>query len=74
MIRKNKNIYIAVHIKENEKNYAYVVKTTDNNNLLSVLDIKGITSANIWNKTEAYKTVDFWNENFKKNGTYLYSE
>ena len=74
MIRKIKNIYIAVQIKENEKNYAYVVKTTDSNNLLSVLSIKGIITANIFNKEEAYKTVDFWNNCFKQNGTYLYSE
>jgi len=67
-----KNVYIAVQIKENEKYYAYVIKTTDSNNLLSVLEIKGIITANIWNKTEAYKVVEFWNENFKKNGTYLF--
>lgn len=69
----NKNIYIAVQIKENEKYHAYVIKTTDNNNLLSVLSIKGITTANILNRTEAYKTVEFWNDTFKKNGTYLFN-
>ena len=67
-----KNIYIAVQIKENEKYYAYVVKTSDNNNLLSVLEIKGITTANIWNKTEAYKAVNSWNNGFKENGNYLF--
>ena len=70
----SKNIYIAVQIKENEKNYAYVIKTTDSSNLLSVLNIKGITTANIWNKEKAYNVVNYWNDCFKKNGTYLYSE
>ena len=32
-----KYIYFAVTIKEDEKHYSYVVKTTDNNNILSVL-------------------------------------
>lgn len=68
----NKNIYIAVQIKENEKYHAYVIKTTDNNNLLSILNIKGIITANIWNKTEAYKAVNSWNDGFKKNGNYLF--
>jgi len=68
----NKNIYIAVQIKENEKNYAYVVKTTDNTSLLSVLDIKGIVTANIWNKTEAYRVANMWNEIYKQNGTYMF--
>jgi hypothetical protein len=67
-----KNIYIAVQIKENEKRYAYVIKTTDNNNLLSVLNVKGIITANIWSKTDAYKAVEYWNEQFKKNGTYMF--
>lgn len=67
-----KNIYIAVQIKENEKYYAYVIKTTDNTSLLSVLDVKGIITANIWNKTEAYKIVKCWNDSFEKNGTYMF--
>jgi hypothetical protein len=60
-----KNIYIAVQIKENEKYYAYVVKTTDNNNLLSVLEIKGIISANIWSKTYALKQLNFGTNNLR---------
>ena len=66
------NIYIAVQVKENEKSYAYVIKTTQNNNLLSVLNIKGIISANIWNKTQAYKAVECWNESFKRKGIYMF--
>ena len=68
-----KNIYIAVQIEEDGKFYAYVVKTTDNVNLLSVLDIRNIKTANVWNKQQAYKVVEMWNEQFKQNGTYLYS-
>jgi len=67
-----KNIYIAIQIKENEKYYAYVLKTTDNNNLISVLDIKGIMTANVWSKKVCEKAVECWNENFKKNGTNMY--
>jgi len=70
----SKNIYIAVQIEENGKHYAYAVKTTDSNNLLSVLNIKGIKTANIWNKTKVYEVVDMWNEAFKKNGTYIFDK
>jgi len=68
-----KNIYIAVQIEEDGKFYAYVIKTTDNTNLLSVLNIKNIKMANIWNKEKAYNIVKMWNDKFIENGTYLYS-
>ena len=67
-----KNIYIAVHIEEEGKFYAHVIKTTDNINLVSILNNKGIKSANVWSKTEAYHVVKCWNEQFKKNGVYMF--
>lgn len=69
-----KHIYFAVTIEENEKHYSYVVKTTDNNNILSVLKIKNIISANIYPKKQAEEVVNHWNECYKNNGTHMYSE
>jgi hypothetical protein len=68
-----KNIYIAVQMEDDGKFYAYVVKTTDNVNLLSVTTINNVISANILNKEKAYKVVEMWNEQFKQNGIYMFS-
>ncbi len=70
----NKKHYFAVIIRENEKLYSYVVKATEGDNLLSVFRIPGIVSANIFStKKEAEETARFWNECYKKNGTFLFS-
>ena len=44
---KRKISYIAVQVTENGKNYAYAVKVAESDNLLSKLEIKGITAANL---------------------------
>lgn len=68
-----KNSYIAVSVNENEKNYAYVIKVSESDNLLCKLTIKGIDSAHICDtKKKAGEVADFWNECYKKNGTYMF--
>lgn len=70
-----KNNYIAVQIKENEKFYAYAVKVTESDNLLSKLNIENIQYANICDsKKRAETIVNYWNECSKTNGNYLFDE
>ena len=66
-----KNHYIAISVKQNEKNYASVLKVSGTDNLLFSLQIPGIAAANICNtKKEAENIAAFWNECYKKNKTY----
>lgn len=68
-----KYFYFAVTIEENEKYYAYMLKLSSFDNVLSKLKIKGILHANIFNtKKEAAATVEAWNKSYKANGTYLF--
>ncbi len=72
---KKKNSYIAVQVTENGKSYAYAVKVSESDNLLSKLEIKGITAANLCgSRKEAEKIVAFWNESFKNNGSFMFGE
>ena len=56
-------------------NYAYMIKFTSSDNLKSVLDrIGGLKAANMCvTKKEAKELVETWNEAFKQNGTYAFS-
>lgn len=68
-----KYFYFAVQIKENEKYYAYVIKTSEYENLVSLFKIKGIVSANIFEtKKHADEVVNAWNNGYKTNGKYLF--
>ena len=68
------NFYIAVQIQENGKFYAYMIRCTPSDNLLSKLKIRGIIAANIMpTKKAARATVAAWNDSFKSNGTYMFS-
>ena len=68
-----KNYYIAVSISENEKYYAYMIKATSSDNLLSKLKIKNIISANICEtKKSASEIIKLWNDGYKANGTSLF--
>lgn len=71
-----KKAYLATTIEKDGKRYSYIVSVNNRDNLLSVLGrIKGIEHANIYlTKKEAVKTVQFWNECYKNNGTYMFSE
>lgn len=68
--------YLVLNKKENDKYVAFMVKCCESNNLLSVLmQYSGLSSVNIC-KThkQAQGLVDFWNEGYKENGTYLIEE
>ena len=68
-----KYFYIAVTIEENGKYYAYIVKISPSDNVLSKLKIKGVIYANICpTKKQAIETVELWNACYKANGTYLF--
>jgi hypothetical protein len=70
-----KIFYIAVQICENEKYYAYIVKATESDNLLSKLSIQNVITANICpTKKRAAEIVEFWRECYKRNGNYMFSE
>lgn len=70
-----KNFYIAVQIEENEKLYAYVIKVSESDNLLSKLNIKNIITANIYNtRKEAESVANHRNACYKANGKYLFNE
>jgi len=54
-----KYFYIAVTVAENGKYYAYAVKVSESDNLLSKLNIKGILHANIYpSKKKAAEVVE----------------
>lgn len=68
-----KYFYFAVTVEENGKYYAYLVKISSLDNVLSKLKIKGILWANICpTKKQAAATVKAWNATYKANGTYLF--
>ena len=72
---KKKISYIAVQVTENGKNYAYAVKVSESDNLLSKLAIKGITVANLCgSRKEAEEVVTSWNEASKNNGSYMFGD
>lgn len=71
----NKTLYIVVDVSENSKNYAYMLKTSACNNLVSLLSIPGIRSANVCDtKKQAAEIVAAWNAAYKENGTYMFDE
>ena len=55
------------------KYYAYIVKMSSSDNVLSKLKIKGLLHANIYpTKKRAAAVVEAWNASYKSNGTYLF--
>lgn len=77
-----KNFYMAASVvvestltEDSGGNYAYMVKFTSSDNLKSVLDrIGGLKAANICaTRKEAKELVEIWNEAYKQNGTYAFS-
>jgi hypothetical protein len=68
-----KSFYVAVQIEETGKYYAYAVKVSENDDLLSNLEIKGIKTANLCEtKKRAETIVKAWNAAYKANGNYLF--
>lgn len=73
---KNKNIFSDEKKEYKEGYLAYVIKVTESDNVMYHLEaIRGLMHANIRpTKKDAQELADFWNECYKKNGTYLYSK
>lgn len=70
-----KKFWIALQICENEKYYAYMVPVTEMTNLCTALKTNNPVTANICpTKKEAVSLVTYWNESFKRNGTFLFDE
>ena len=68
-----KKYYIAVQVEENEKFYAYAIKVSKSENLISKLNVDGIVTANICqNRKEAESMVNHWNAIFKLHDNYMF--
>ena len=68
-----KYFYFAVTVEENGKYYAYIVKMSSSDNVLSKLKIKGILHATLCTtKKQAAETVNHWNACYKANDSYLF--
>lgn len=73
-----KNFYYAVVVEENEKYYSYVEKQYSSNNLLPMFERLKRSGAVVIHpchtKKHASELVDFWNDAYKTNGTYMFDE
>lgn len=68
-----KNVWLACQIEENGKFYAYAMRVSTADNLVSKLSRESIVTANICtSKKEAAYLVDIWNEAHKENGRYMF--
>ena len=69
-----KRFYYAVNLEnENGKLYAAVMSASEQTNIANQLKRDKIWSCNpCETKKRAHELVDFWNEQYKKNGTYAY--
>ena len=73
-MKSNKSIYIAANFTVDGKHYASVIRTAEYRNLLVDIDVKNIVSADICpSKKKAEELAEFWNECYRKNGTYLFA-
>lgn len=70
-----KHTWLALQIEENGKFYAYSMRVSTADNLVSKLSRKSLVTANICtSKKEAAATVDAWNAAHKANGKYMFPE
>lgn len=68
-------MFAVVSIEQNGKNYAYVMRVSDQDNLIAKFKIKGITTAIVCGtRKKAKELVTAWNTSYRENGTYLYDE
>ena len=67
-----KNFYLAITEQEDGKNFAFVVRYYNCNNLLStLLQYRNLKFVHIYDsKKKAEEVVEAWNNDFKANGTY----
>ena len=69
------NKWIVVQTKEKDKFYAYIIKVSESDNLLSVLNVNGIVSANFYStKKKAESVTRELTKHFKLNGNYMFDE
>ena len=67
------NFYIAATIEVNGKFYAHGVRISDNDNIVSKLEIDGLKFAMICKtKKHMYELVNAWNKSYEANGSNLY--
>ena len=67
--------YFVVSIKENNKLYAYVIKTSKNDNILYKINVKNVQFVLLADtKKEAYQIASSWNDSYKKNNNYLFDD
>ena len=72
---KNENIFSDEKKEPKMGLLSYVIKTNENQNLLGELCIRGLKTVNLFEtKKRAEEHARFWNECYKKNGTYLYGK
>ena len=69
------NKWIVVQTKEEDKFYAYIIKVSEGDNLLSVLNVNGIISAHFFStKKKAESVTRELTKHFKLNGKYMFNE
>ena len=70
-----KYTWLALQIEENGLFYAYAMRVSTADNLVSKLSRESLVTANICtSKKEAAATVNAWNTAYKANGKYMFSE
>ena len=71
-----KYFYIAIQINDNGKLYAFTMRTSEISNLWAQLSgIRNIYVASVCpTKKDAKYLVNYWNDAFRQNGTYLFSD
>ena len=65
--------YVVATEDKNGKHYAYVAKVANSSNLLCQFPSYAIHVNACKTAKEARHIADFWNECYKKNGTYVFS-
>lgn len=70
-----KNNYFAVTIQENNKNYAFVMKISENENIAERIKHPSIIIAQLCStKKAAAYVVNHWNACYKANGEYMFDD
>lgn len=60
-------------VRKDGKHYAYAVTVANSDNLIAFLGVDGLEHVNATStKKEAKELADYWNECYRKNGTYMY--
>ena len=68
-----KYFHVAVMMREDDKFYAYGIRISSNDNVISKLAIKNIYAANICETgKKCDEIVKLWNNSFSANGTYFF--